>query len=114
LYDVQRRLIVADGKYRLLVGTPLDFSQKVREFLIGSQWVAFFFVYFFGAPRIAGDRPFFYRSTGRSSRRATSSGVEGILAKHLTRASRARKRRSGGVYHAVYRDILLDQSTLTR
>jgi hypothetical protein len=113
LYDVQRRFIVADGKYRLLVGAPLDFSQKVREFFIGSQWVAFFFVYFL-VRLFTGDRPFFYRSTGRSSRRATSSGVEGILAKHLTRASRARKRRSGGVYHAVYRDILLDQSTLTR
>jgi hypothetical protein len=114
LYDVQRRFIVADGKYRLFVGAPLDFSQKVCEFLIGSQWVAFFFVYFLVRPG--------FRATGRSStaapdessRRATSSGVEGILAKHLTRASRTRKQRSGGVYHAVYRDILLDQSALTR
>jgi hypothetical protein len=65
LNDVQCRLLVADGEQRLLEGAPLYFCEEVREFFIGSQWVAFFL--------LCGYR----FAPGPTFRR-----VRGILAKH--------------------------------
>ena len=37
LDHIQRCLLVAHGKQCLLIGTAFDFSEEIREFLMGSQ-----------------------------------------------------------------------------
>jgi hypothetical protein len=102
LYDVESRLLLADREQRLLVGATLDLGQKIREFLVGSQSYAFFFslvrvVRELRPPSQARARP------GRAhlSKTPTSRKRTGNKARHRS-------------YHAVYRDILLDQRAGSR
>ena len=40
LHDVESEMIVADREQRLLVRAALDLREKIRKFLVRSQWLA--------------------------------------------------------------------------
>jgi hypothetical protein len=102
-------MFVADGKKCLLEGAALNFSEEIGEFLVGSQGWSLVCFYELALCMVYPRGPATLLS--RKWRSAHSEASYQIVV--MTQA-RPRLRSALCIYHAVYRDILLDQRAAKR